>query len=70
MTDGRKTHKSLIMCVISTRWKVCIVLCCVVLLVVVCNVLGLALGPLGLMPKTDPTRRSCTANCGGTFLMM
>ncbi|XP_039996119.1 prominin-2 isoform X3 [Xiphias gladius] len=52
------------------RWKVCVALCCVVLLVVVCNVLGLVLGPLGLTPKVDPTKRSCTANCGGTFLMM
>ncbi|KAM4607558.1 prominin-2 isoform 2-T2 [Polymixia lowei] len=52
------------------RWAVCIVLCCVVLLVVVCNILGLLLGPLGLRPKADPMERSCTANCGGTFLMM
>ncbi|XP_071760086.2 prominin-2 [Centroberyx gerrardi] len=52
------------------RWAVCVTLCCVVLLVVVCNVLGLLLGPLGLTPKADPTERSCTADCGGTFLMM
>ncbi|XP_071386550.1 prominin-2 [Centroberyx affinis] len=52
------------------RWAVCVTLCCVVLLVVVCNVLGLLLGPLGLTPKADPTERSCTADCGGTFLIM
>ncbi|XP_070772118.1 prominin-2 isoform X2 [Enoplosus armatus] len=52
------------------RWGVCVVLCCVVLLVVVCNILGLVLGPVGLSPKADPTKRSCTADCGGTFLMM
>ncbi|XP_040906134.1 prominin-2 [Toxotes jaculatrix] len=52
------------------RWKVCVAVCCVVLLVVVCNLLGLVLGPLGLTPKGDPTKRSTTANCGGTFLMM
>uniref|UniRef100_A0A3B4FQD7 Prominin-1-A-like n=1 Tax=Pundamilia nyererei TaxID=303518 RepID=A0A3B4FQD7_9CICH len=52
------------------RWSVCVTLCCVVLLVVVCNVLGLVLGPLGLKPKEDPMKRSCTANCGGIFLMM
>lgn len=52
------------------RWRVCVVLCCVILLVVVCNLLGLALGPLGLSPKADPTKRSCTADCGGTFLLM
>ncbi|XP_028983422.1 prominin-2 [Betta splendens] len=52
------------------RWSVTIAICCVVLLVVVCNVLGLVLGPLGLSPRADPTKRSCVADCGGTFLMM
>ncbi|XP_076599989.1 prominin-2 [Chaetodon auriga] len=52
------------------RWGVGVLLCCVVLLVVVCNLLGLVLGPLGLTSKTDPTKRSCTADCGGTFFMM
>ncbi|XP_061601189.1 prominin-2 [Cololabis saira] len=53
-----------------TRWGVCVALCCVVLLVVVCNLLGLLFGPLGLRSKADPTKRSCTADCGGTFLLM
>ncbi|XP_030011452.1 prominin-2 [Sphaeramia orbicularis] len=52
------------------RWAVCLALCCVVLLVVVCNLLGLVLGPLGLTPKADPAKRSCTADCGGTFFVM
>ncbi|XP_034021666.1 prominin-2 [Thalassophryne amazonica] len=52
------------------RWIVCVVLCCVILLVVLCNLLGLVLGPLGLKPNANPTQRSSTANCGGTFLMM
>ncbi|KAG8000096.1 Prominin-1-A [Nibea albiflora] len=52
------------------RWGICVVLCCFVLLVVVCNLLGLALGPMGLKPREDPTKRSCTADCGGTFFMM
>lgn len=52
------------------RWGVCVALSCVVLLVVVCNILGLVLGPLGLTPKAEPTERSCTADCGGTFLIM
>ncbi|XP_041645852.1 prominin-2 [Cheilinus undulatus] len=52
------------------RWGVGVALCCLVLLVVVCNILGLLLGPLGLSPNADPTKRSCTADCGGTFLMM
>ncbi|XP_074531224.1 prominin-2 [Halichoeres trimaculatus] len=52
------------------RWGVCVALCCLVLLVVVCNLLGLVFGPLGLKPKADPTKRSGTADCGGIFLMM
>lgn len=44
--------------------------CFVVLLVVVCNSLGLLLGPIGLQTHDDPTKRSCTADCGGIFLMM
>lgn len=52
------------------RWCVCIALCCVVLLVVVCNLLGLILGPLGLKSKVEPTKRSCASDCGGTFFMM
>ncbi|CAG6017251.1 unnamed protein product [Menidia menidia] len=54
----------------NIRWSVCVALSCAVLLVVLCNCLGLILGPLGLSPKADPKKRSCTANCGGTFLMM
>ncbi|XP_048864775.1 prominin-2 [Brienomyrus brachyistius] len=51
------------------RWIICLVLCCVILLVVVCNALGLLLGPLGLQPKVDPTERSSMANCAGLFFM-
>ncbi|KAM6922140.1 prominin-2 [Lycodopsis pacificus] len=52
------------------RWAVCVALCSVVLLVVVCNFLGLVLGPLGLRPNANPTERSYAADCGGTFFMM
>ncbi|XP_047668974.1 prominin-2 [Tachysurus fulvidraco] len=51
------------------RWIIAVILCCLILLVVVCNLLGLMLGPAGLVPKDDPTERSSTANCGGLFLM-
>ncbi|KAM4600255.1 LOW QUALITY PROTEIN: prominin-2 [Fundulus diaphanus] len=54
----------------SFRWSVGVFLCCVVLLVVTFNILGLVLGPLGLSPMVDPTNRSSTSNCGGIFLMM
>jgi len=69
MQDKAKNHLHTL-CAYVFRWGVCVALCCVVLLVVVCNFLGLILGPLGLTAKADPTKRSCTADCGGTFLMM
>ncbi|XP_028844379.1 prominin-2 isoform X2 [Denticeps clupeoides] len=50
-------------------WIVGVILCCLVLLVVICNIMGLLLGPWGLMPNAKPTERSCAANCGGNFLM-
>ncbi|KAF5910151.1 prominin-1-A-like [Clarias magur] len=51
------------------RWIVALILCCLILLVAVCNLLGLVFGPAGLAPRRDPTDRSSTANCGGLFLM-
>ncbi|KAK6482308.1 prominin-2 [Huso huso] len=51
------------------RWIAGLILSCLVLLVVVCNSLGLLLGPAGLRPSADPTERSCTADCGGVFFM-
>ncbi|XP_053732021.1 prominin-2 isoform X2 [Synchiropus splendidus] len=69
---SREIHKAtpLVEKAEQIRWKVTIALCCVVLLVVVCNILGLVLGPVGLQHSEDPTKRSQTADCGGTFLMM
>ncbi|TNN00014.1 hypothetical protein fugu_013046 [Takifugu bimaculatus] len=54
----------------NIRWAIFLIVSCVVLLVVLCNLLGLVLGPLGLRPNSQPTDRSCTADCGGTFFMM
>ncbi|KAK2530562.1 prominin-1-a [Columba guinea] len=51
------------------RWSVCVLLCCMVLLVVLCNVMGLLLGPLGLKESVLPTQRSCVSNAGGNFFM-
>lgn len=53
----------------APRWSVCAVLCCLVLLVVLCNLLGLLLGPLGLKESALPTQRSCLSNTGGDFFM-
>uniref|UniRef100_A0A8C1A968 Prominin 2 n=2 Tax=Cyprinus carpio TaxID=7962 RepID=A0A8C1A968_CYPCA len=46
-----------------------LVLSCLILLVVICNFLGLLLGVAGLNPKDNPTERSGTSNCGGIFFM-
>ncbi|XP_074764528.1 prominin-1-A-like [Athene noctua] len=51
------------------RWGVCVLLCCMVLLVVLCNVVGLLLGPLGLKESVLPTQRSSLSNAGGNFFM-
>ncbi|XP_032850012.2 prominin-1-A isoform X2 [Tyto alba] len=51
------------------RWSVCVLLCCMVLLVVLCNVVGLLLGPLGLKESMLPTERSSLSNAGGNFFM-
>lgn len=53
-----------------SRWIIFLIVSCVVLLVVLCNLLGLVLGPLGLHQNSQPTDRSCMADCGGTFFMM
>lgn len=46
-----------------------VLLCCMVLLVVLCNVVGLVLGPLGLKENVLPTQRSSLSNAGGNFFM-
>ncbi|XP_067393356.1 prominin-1-A-like [Emydura macquarii macquarii] len=51
------------------RWIVGICLCCLVLLVVLCNLLGLLLGAVGLRPSALPVERGCLSNSGGDFFM-
>uniref|UniRef100_A0A671PEP9 Prominin 2 n=1 Tax=Sinocyclocheilus anshuiensis TaxID=1608454 RepID=A0A671PEP9_9TELE len=46
-----------------------LILSCLILLVVICNFLGLLLGIAGLNPKDNPTERSGASNCGGIFFM-
>ncbi|KAG2462786.1 prominin-2 [Polypterus senegalus] len=46
-----------------------IILSCLILLIVLCNIMGLLLGPLTLKSSADPTERTSGANCGGTFFM-
>ncbi|XP_064573472.1 prominin-2-like isoform X5 [Zonotrichia leucophrys gambelii] len=51
------------------RLILCALLCCTVLLVVLCNVFGLLLGPLGLKEGVLPTQRSSLSDAGGNFFM-
>ncbi|XP_029466044.1 prominin-1-A-like [Rhinatrema bivittatum] len=51
------------------RWIIGLCLCCIVLLIVLCNVLGMILGAAGLKSSVSPTRRSGVSDCGGDFFM-
>ncbi|OXB67341.1 hypothetical protein ASZ78_010899 [Callipepla squamata] len=62
-------HQKTITHLDGVRWSVCALLCCMVLLVVLCNTCGLLLGPLGHKESTPPTKRSCLSNAGGNFFM-
>uniref|UniRef100_A0A8D3DR85 Prominin 1a n=1 Tax=Scophthalmus maximus TaxID=52904 RepID=A0A8D3DR85_SCOMX len=53
----------------SYRWIGCIGLCCVVVLVLAFNYLGLLCGTLGYDKHASPTTRGCISNTGGTMLM-
>ncbi|KAF7663140.1 hypothetical protein LDENG_00217530 [Lucifuga dentata] len=51
------------------RWIGCITLCCMVVLVLAFNYLGLLCGTLGYDKHASPTTRGCISNMGGTMLM-
>ncbi|XP_078421156.1 prominin-2 isoform X1 [Cetorhinus maximus] len=52
------------------RWFVGIVLSSIILLVVLCNYLGLLLGTMCLKPNVNPTERSSSSTCGGNLFMV
>ncbi|KAI5929406.1 Prominin-2 [Manis javanica] len=52
------------------RWALGCVLCSVVLLVVVCNLLGLTLGIWGLAAREDPSHSEAKSEAGARFLMV
>ncbi|XP_027763910.1 prominin-1-A-like [Empidonax traillii] len=62
-------YRGLIITWDGLRLIVCALLCYTVLLVVLCNVFGLLLGPLGLKEDVLPTKRSGLSNAGGNFFM-
>ncbi|XP_066505055.1 prominin-1-A isoform X3 [Hoplias malabaricus] len=51
------------------RWISCIALCCMVVLVLAFNFLGLLCGILGFDRHASPTTRGCVSNTGGNLLM-
>ncbi|XP_030309587.1 prominin-1-A [Calypte anna] len=68
-TSALEEYREPIIAMDRLRWSVCVLLCCMVLLVVLCNVFGLLLGPLGLKESVLPTQRSSLSNAGGNFFM-
>ncbi|NXJ05771.1 PROM2 protein, partial [Odontophorus gujanensis] len=51
------------------RWVAGAVLCSIVLLIVACNVAGMALGAYGLSKREDPSDYECRGEAGAKFLM-
>ncbi|XP_071793688.1 prominin-1-A-like [Asterias amurensis] len=51
------------------RFYVGIALCCVILIIVVCNFLGILFGECGRDTRDRPTERGCFSNFGGTLLL-
>uniref|UniRef100_A0A8B9HIX2 Prominin 1a n=1 Tax=Astyanax mexicanus TaxID=7994 RepID=A0A8B9HIX2_ASTMX len=51
------------------RWICCIALCCMVVLILAFNFLGLLCGILGFDRHASPTTRGCVSNTGGNLLM-
>ncbi|XP_019743013.1 prominin-1-A isoform X1 [Hippocampus comes] len=51
------------------RWTGCVALCCMLVLVLSFNYLGLLCGTLGYDKHASPTTRGCISNTGGTMLM-
>ncbi|XP_061747606.1 prominin-1-A isoform X2 [Nerophis ophidion] len=51
------------------RWTCCVGMCCMVVLVLAFNYLGLLCGTLGYDKHASPTTRGCISNTGGTMLM-
>lgn len=51
------------------RWLFCIALCCMVLIILAFNYLGLLCGYCGYDKNASPTTRGCISNTGGNLLM-
>uniref|UniRef100_A0A8B9M2M1 Prominin-1-A-like n=1 Tax=Astyanax mexicanus TaxID=7994 RepID=A0A8B9M2M1_ASTMX len=51
------------------RWIGCVVVCCMVVLILAFNILGLMCGSCGYDKNATPTTRGCMSNTGGNLLM-
>ncbi|RXM34740.1 Prominin-1-A [Acipenser ruthenus] len=51
------------------RWMGCIIVCCMVVLILAFNFLGLLCGTCGYDKHASPTTRGCISNTGGNLLM-
>ncbi|XP_051718592.1 prominin 1 b isoform X2 [Ctenopharyngodon idella] len=51
------------------RWIGCVVICCMVVLILTFNFLGLLCGSCGYDKNATPTTRGCLSNTGGNLLM-
>ncbi|XP_037388783.1 prominin 1 b isoform X7 [Pygocentrus nattereri] len=51
------------------RWIACVIVCCIVVLILAFNFLGLMSGSCGYDKNTTPTTRGCLSNTGGNLLM-
>ncbi|XP_063276751.1 prominin-2 isoform X1 [Prinia subflava] len=52
------------------RWIVGTVLCSIILLILLCNVTGMALGAYGLSKREDPSDYECRGEAGAKFLLV
>ncbi|XP_032869604.1 prominin-2 [Amblyraja radiata] len=51
------------------RWVVSIVLCCIILLIIACNAMGLGLGTAGIATREDAYGSNACSQSGANFLM-
>lgn len=54
----------------SSRWIAGTVLCSIILLILTCNVIGMALGSYGLSKREDPSDYECRGEAGAKFLLV
>uniref|UniRef100_A0A8C5UAQ8 Prominin 2 n=1 Tax=Malurus cyaneus samueli TaxID=2593467 RepID=A0A8C5UAQ8_9PASS len=55
---------------LCSRWIAGMVLCSIILLILACNVMGMALGVYGLSKRKDPSDHECRGEAGAKFLLV